>query len=193
MKPPLYIANVDLGSVIWIVIVLVSVVVQLLNKANRGRGSPTAPGQPSSLPPHRVPRPSIEEQLREFLQTLETGADSPPVAVEEPPAAPAPKPRSVRRAPTPPLPPDEIVAAAPAFDIKIDEGQAGAKALDKATAMLLSRLPIVRLTAFPSISFSPTTERVNHAVRKQMRGRRALRSAMVHRVVLGQPRGLTGW
>jgi hypothetical protein len=196
--------------VIWIVIFLFYGLAQLLQKGKKG-GNRQAPPRPRPAPA------SPRDELREFLESLATSAE---VETEEEPVFELPpEPRPLVRPVAPPPPahhkrerprvepprpqprpePAPAFARAPAHRPEPPRAWAteaqrkDVKHYTHSTVSAKAFMVSTRGLKMPSLHVrtarSPHATQAN-ATKPALRGRQALKQAMVHHIVLGPPRGL---
>lgn len=190
-------------SLFWLVMAVVWVVVQIISrsaKKKRGQASPARPPPPSSAQP--------DTSLEDFLRSLGAEPALPPSPVVEPEPAPmvaaepAPPVRiRKRRAPRPLTPPPPSPAPAPAGP---EPGEAYEQAIKPPPGsevvrtgqrirgmMVIPKIPVINVRSLrvPGLVFqgSSINNRSPGPGRFPLKGRAALRQAMLHRLILEPP------
>jgi len=187
-------------SLFWLVMAIVWVVVQVIARATK-----------QQLRKGAAPRPTpaaakSESSLEEFLRSLGAEPLLPPKPAQElepvPEAAPEPEPAPAirirkRRAPRPaePIAPAAETPPPPAALPRLaPEACVMAEGRRMRGMMVIPKIPVVRVQGLrvPSLSFTGTT--VNNIRpgpdRFPLKGREALRLAMLHRLILEPPHNI---
>lgn len=201
MELPGILAEKDLGTLIYIIVVFLWVIGNLLSKSRKKKGRPrTAP----------IPNPtesSAERELREFLETI--AGEQAEMVEEEEPEAPPPPPRPVaaqpvRRGIEMIEPRVTLPAPLPRFtpvDVNVEDLAAnlhdGAPSMAGSFSTTLSSMGSLFKTTgltMPSLRYALSSPRPRPArpviSRELLSGRQALRQAVAGRIVLGPPRAL---
>jgi len=198
MTEPIYMADIAIEKIIYIIVVFLWVIGNVLSKARKKKG-PAAP----------IPRPgesTAEAELREFLETL---AGKPEGAEVTEGPTPSPPPRAVRTqrrsrpaAIPPPSAPvrqydadEEPELTSVNLDAMVREMRDGAPSMASSMSTSLSSMGSLFKTtglALPSLKYALSTSRPPPAIpviyQSQLRDPRMLRNLMAAKIILGPPR-----
>ncbi len=205
MNGLLHIAEIGMDGIIWLILALLWGVAQIVGVGKKRRILPTPPVAPESTP---ASSPSEgERQLREIFEQL-TGLpatlEAPPPPVPAPPAHKPSKAMRVKKArhtPPPPPPLHRYPIADPPVEIDhyaqvSDHDMATRKGYKTTQSNLLPRLSAMALksSSWPALGMTGSLRqrRTGRCAPPNLKGRDAVRQALLSRIVLGAPRGLEG-
>ncbi|MBP7829808.1 MAG: hypothetical protein KA248_07810 [Kiritimatiellae bacterium] len=185
----------------WFVMAIIWVVVQIVSRVTKKqlrRGTPPRPAPAAE---------KTESSLEEFLRSLGAEPMLPPKPVQEPEPMPqaAPEPEPVpairvrkRRAPRPLAPAAPAGEPPPVVALPRLAPEAGVMAEGKRMRgmMVIPKIPVVRVQGLrvPALAFGGNTVSNVQAGsnRFPLKGREALRQAMLHRLILEPPHYASG-